>query len=254
VCIGGDGVARGYLNRPDLDAISFVADPFAHTPGARMYRTGDIARRLPDGSIDLLGRRDRQVKVRGVRIEPGEIEAVLARQPQVRQAVVVLREDVPGDKRLVAYVCTRDNVLSAADLRAVARQSLPDAMVPAAFVLLPELPLTRNGKVDRHALPVPAFDGNARARVLPRSPIETALAHAMAEVLNLDRIGIDDSFFDLGGHSLSAVRLTSRIRDALNIDVSLRQLFATPTVRGLARAAADHPAVHAADLPLSPRY
>jgi nonribosomal peptide synthetase DhbF len=244
VHIGGDGVARGYLNRPDLDAVSFVADPFAHAPGARMYRTGDIARRLPDGNIDLLGRRDRQVKVRGVRVEPGEIEAALARQPQVRQAVVVLREDVPGDKRLVAYVCARDDAVSTADLRAFARQRLPDYMVPAAIVLLPELPLTHNGKVDRHALPVPAFDGNAPAWALPRTPIETALARAMAEVLNLDRIGIDDNFFDLGGHSLSAVRLTSRIRDALNIDLSLRQLFAAPTVRGLAQAALDS---HAAD-------
>jgi amino acid adenylation domain-containing protein len=244
VHIGGDGVARGYLNRPDLDAVSFVADPFAHAPGARMYRTGDIARRLPDGNIDLLGRRDRQVKVRGVRVEPGEIEAALARQPQVRQAVVVLREDVPGDRRLVAYVCARDDAVSTADLRAFARQRLPDYMVPAAIVLLPELPLTHNGKVDRHALPVPAFDGNAPAWALPRTPIETALARAMAEVLNLDRIGIDDNFFDLGGHSLSAVRLTSRIRDALNIDLSLRQLFAAPTVRGLAQAALDS---HAAD-------
>ena len=126
-------------------------------------------------------------------------------------------------------------------------------MVPAAFVLLPELPLTRNGKVDRRALPVPALDGSAAARVLPRTPIEGALAQAMAEVLNLDRIGIDDSFFDLGGHSLSAVRLTGRIREALNIDLSLRQIFATPTVRGLAQAAADSPAARATDLPLSPR-
>lgn len=253
VHIGGDGVARGYLNRPDLDAISFVADPLASAPDARMYRTGDIARRLPDGNIDLLGRRDRQVKLRGIRVEPGEIEAVLARQPQVRQAVVVLREDVPGNKRLVAYLCARGDAPAEVDLRAFARQSLPDYMVPAAFVMLPELPLTRNGKVDRNALPAPSFDGDAPGHLPPRTPIEHGLAQAMAEVLNLERIGIDDNFFDLGGHSLSAVRLTSRIRDLLHIDLSLRQLFATPTVRGLAHAAADDPAAGVAVLPISPR-
>ena len=253
VHIGGDGVARGYLNRPDLEALSFVADPFAQTPDARMYRTGDIARRLADGALELLGRRDNQVKVRGIRIELEEIEAALARQPQVRQAVVVLREDGLVGKRLVAYVCARDDVLAAADLRAFARLSLPEYMVPAAFVLLPELPLTRHGKLDRHALPVPRFSGDAPGREPPRTRIERGLAQAMAEVLNLEPIGIDDNFFDLGGHSLSAVRLTSRIRDLLNVDLSLRQIFATPTVRGLSHAAAERPAADPSISPLSPR-
>jgi len=251
--IGGEGVARGYLGQPELTAERFVPDPFALDADARMYRTGDRARYLPDGNIEFLGRLDTQVKLRGFRIELGEIEAVLARQPQVRKAVVLLREDTPGDPRLVAYVVPRGEALVAADLRAALKQQLPDYMVPAAFVLLPALPLTPNGKVDRSALPAPAYASSEPGHEPPRTPMERALAKAMAEVLNQDRVGLNDNFFDLGGHSLLAVQLMNRIRHDLNIDLSLRQLFATPTVSGLALAALDNPAAGATDRPLSPR-
>jgi acyl carrier protein len=214
-----------------------------------MYRTEDVGRLSPDGDVDLLGRRDLQVKVRGVRIELGEIEAVLARHRGVRRAVVLLREDVPGDQRLVAYVTAREGDLATTDLRAFAKRILPDEMLPAAFVSLSELPLTRNGKVDRRALPAPARAGHAPAHEPPRTPVETALAEAMAEVLQLDGVGIHDSFFDLGGHSLTAVRLMNRIRDILDVEMSLRQLFETPTVSGLAHAAQVRAAAGAMDPP-----
>jgi acyl carrier protein len=197
-----------------------------------------------------LGRGDDQIKIRGFRIELGEIEAVLAQQPQVREAVVQLREDVPGDKRLIAYLVAREDSLSAADLRAFAKQLLPEYMLPAAFVLLPALPRTPNGKVDRSALPAPAYESNEPEHAPPRTPMERALAKAMAEVLNLDRVGLNDNFFDLGGHSLLAVQLINRIRHDLNIDPSLRQLFETPTVSGLALAALENPAMGASDRPI----
>ena len=253
LCIGGDGVARGYWKLPELTAERFVADPFAQHPGARMYRTGDRARYLPEGNLEFLGRLDTQVKLRGFRIELGEIEAVLARQPQVHEAAVIVREDVPGEKRLVAYVVARGDAIAAADLRAFAKQLLPDYMLPAAFVLLPALPLMPNGKVDRSALPAPAYQSSEPGHEPPRTPIERALARAMAEVLSLDRVGLNDNFFELGGHSLLAVRLMNRIRHDLNIDLSLRQLFATPTVSGLALAALDNMVPGATDRLLSPR-
>jgi nonribosomal peptide synthetase DhbF len=167
--------------------------------------------------------------------------------------VVLLREDVPGDPRLVAYVVPRGEALVAADLRAALKQQLPDYMVPAAFVLLPALPLTPNGKVDRSALPAPAYQSSEPGHEPPRTPIERALARAMAEVLSLDRVGLNDNFFELGGHSLLAVRLMNRIQHDLNIDLSLRQLFATPTVSGLALAALDNMVPGATDRLLSPR-
>jgi amino acid adenylation domain-containing protein len=253
VYIGGDGVARGYLNRQDLDAACFLADPFAAKPDARMYRTGDMARHLPDGNIELLGRRDHQVKIRGIRVELGEIEAVLARQPGVREAVVVLREDVPGNQRLVAYVVGSDDGLAVSALRAGAKGILPDYMLPSAFVLVRELPLTRNGKVNRNALPAPADLDQEMDHELPRTRLEQALAKAMADVLNLDCVGVNDNFFDLGGHSLSAIRMLSRIREALDVELSPRQLFETPTVRALALAVLDNPTIGATDPPLSPR-
>ncbi len=240
VFIGGDGVARGYLNRPAVDAERFLLDPSAGSAGARMYRTGDIARHLPDGNIEFLGRRDHQIKVRGVRIELGEIESVLARMDAVREAVAVLREDVPGDPRLVAYVAARGAGLSLAAVRTFAGRILPDYMVPAAFVILPALPRTPSGKVDRSALPAPAYESSGSEHAPPRTSMEWALAEIMAEVLNLDRVGRDDNFFELGGHSLLAVRLINRINHDLNVDVSLRQLFETPTVSGLALAAVDN--------------
>jgi len=253
IYLAGDGVARGYLGRSDLTARRFVPDPFAADAHARMYRTGDRARYLPDGNIEFLGRLDTQVKLRGFRIELGEIEAVLAQQPQVHEAAVIVREDVPGEKRLVAYVVARGDAIAAADLRAFAKQLLPDYMLPAAFVLLPALPLMPNGKVDRSALPAPAYQSSEPGHEPPRTPMERALAKAMAEVLNQDRVGLNDNFFELGGHSLLAVQLMNRIRHDLNIDLSLRQLFETPTVSGLALAALDNMVPGATDRLLSPR-
>ncbi|HEX2190549.1 MAG TPA: amino acid adenylation domain-containing protein, partial [Longimicrobiaceae bacterium] len=229
---GGDGVARGYLGRPALTAERFVPDPFATEPGARLYRTGDRVRWLPDGSVEFLGRTDHQVKIRGFRIEPGEIEARLREHPAVRQAVVLAREDAPGEKRLVAYVVGE----AAADaLRAHLDACLPAYMVPAAYVPLEALPLTSNGKLDRGALPAP--DGAAYARrghEPPRNLTERVLAEIWTEVLGVEQVGRRDHFFDLGGHSLLAVRLVSRMREALNPAATVEDVFAHPTLCDLA--------------------
>jgi amino acid adenylation domain-containing protein len=222
--VGGAGVARGYLNRPELTAERFVDDPFA--PG-RLYRTGDGVRWMADGTLEYLGRLDEQVKIRGFRIELGEIEAALAEHPEVREAVVLAREDVPGDRRLVAYVV---GGVDAGDLRAHLRQSLPEYMVPSAFVVLGALPLTSNGKVDRRALPVPELAADADRYVAPRTPVEEVLAGIWAEVLHLERVGVEESFFEVGGHSLLAMRVVSRIRAVLGVEVPLRALFEGPTV------------------------
>ena len=232
--VGGAGVARGYLNREELTAQRFVTDPF--TPnGARLYRTGDLARRLPNGDIEYLGRIDSQVKIRGFRIELGEIESTLSQHPAIREAVVLAREDSPGDKRLVAYVVSANPPADAEALRAHIRAGLPEYMVPAHFVMLEALPLTENGKVDRKALPAPEHTAGAQY-VAPRNTTEEKLAGIWAEVLKLERVGIHDNFFELGGHSLLAVSLIERMRRAgLNADV--RALFATPTVAELAPAA-----------------
>ena len=239
LCIAGDGVARGYWRRPELTAARFVADPFDADPAARMYRTGDLVRRRDDGDLEFLGRLDEQVKVRGYRIELGEIQATLLRNDHVREAVVVLREDVPGDKRLVAYVVARDAAIAAADLRAWLERQLPDYMVPAAFVLLPALPLTPNGKVDRKSLPAPDHEVPRQVFEPPGTPIETAIASIWADVLRRPRVGRNESFFDLGGHSLLAAQAIAMINQALGTDLTLRQLFETPTVRELALSALD---------------
>ncbi|HEU4452036.1 MAG TPA: amino acid adenylation domain-containing protein, partial [Longimicrobium sp.] len=230
--IGGVGVARGYLDRPELTAERFVPDPFGGTPGARLYRTGDLARWLADGRMEFLGRNDFQVKIRGFRIEPGEVEAALASHAAVREALVVAREDRPGDRRLVAYVV---GGVETDALRAHLRQSLPDYMVPAAFVVLDRLPLTPNGKVDRKALPAPEYEAAEETYVAPRTPVEEVLAGIWAEVLRLERVGVEESFFDLGGHSLLATRVVSRIRAVFGVELPLRALFEGPTVAELAR-------------------
>ncbi|HST61260.1 MAG TPA: amino acid adenylation domain-containing protein, partial [Longimicrobium sp.] len=229
--VGGDGLARGYLGRPALTAERFVPHPFASMPGARLYRTGDRVRWLADGVIEYLGRLDGQVKIRGFRIEPGEIEAVLRRAPGVADCAVLVREDAPGDKRLVAYVV---GDADAETLRTHLRGTLPDYMVPAAFVPLETLPLNANGKVDRRALPAPDFAADAGAYVAPRTPAEEVLAGIVAELLRVERVGVHDSFFDLGGHSLLATRVVSRMREVFGVEMPLRALFEGPTVAELA--------------------
>jgi amino acid adenylation domain-containing protein len=234
--IGGVCLARGYLNRPDLTAERFIPDPFGELPGARLYKTGDLARYLPDGNIEFLGRIDHQVKVRGYRIELGEVEAVLAEHTAVREAVVLAREHTQGDKRLVAYLVIHgEHSLNIGDLRNFIKERLPDYMVPSGFVLLDELPLTPNGKVDRKALPPPdvARSDPNETYVAPRSVTEEVLCEIWARVLGCERLGIQDNFFDLGGHSLLATQVISRVREALQQEVPLRYLFEAPTVASL---------------------
>jgi amino acid adenylation domain-containing protein/non-ribosomal peptide synthase protein (TIGR01720 family) len=235
--IGGDGLARGYLNHPELTAEKFMPNPFSDEPGARLYKTGDLARYLPDGNIEFLGRIDHQVKIRGFRIELGEVEATLTQHPAVHQAVVVVREDVLGDKRLVAYCVTQPQAISARELRKFLQQQLPQYMVPSYFVLLDVLPLTPNGKVDRRALPAPE---KARLElknsfVAPRTSTETTLAEIWTKVLRLDQVGIHDEFLELGGHSLLAMQIISRITAILKVELSITKLFTASTIAGLAK-------------------
>jgi amino acid adenylation domain-containing protein len=235
--IGGNRLARGYLNRPELTKESFVPHPFSNCPGARLYRTGDLARYLADGNIEFLGRADHQVKIRGFRIELGEIEATLLGHVCVREAVVLRREDRPGEPQLAAYVVAKEtNTIDVRGLRDHLRTRLPDYMVPSAFVLLDTLPLTVSGKVDRQALPAPERDAFAAdgARVEPRTNIERLLANIWQEILKIDPLGIHDNFFDLGGHSLLATQVISRVRNALQLDVPLRKLFEAPTIAAFA--------------------
>jgi len=235
--IGGVQVGRGDWGRPELTAERFVPDRFRGGPGARLYRTGDRARHLGDGSIEYLGRLDFQVKLRGFRIELGEIEAVLGQQAGVREAVVVAREDVPGDPRLVAYVVPHEGAeLAIEALRTALRTALPEYMVPAAYVVLAGLPLTGSGKVDRRALPAPeppsAVAG--RAYTAPRSETERTIAGIWGELLGVAAVGIHDNFFDLGGHSLLATRVTLRLSRELGVPLPVRRLFDGPTVADLA--------------------
>ncbi|MFB7355013.1 non-ribosomal peptide synthetase [Streptomyces gardneri] len=231
--IGGAGVARGYWNRPELTGEVFVPHPFSEEPGARVYRTGDLVRWLPDGNLEFLGRIDHQVKLRGLRIELGEIESALSGHEDVAAAVVIVREDSPGDKRLVGYcVPAAGREPSVAALRARLRESLPDYMVPNWFVLLDALPLTPNGKVDRKALPEPEGDRPETddAYVAPRTEVERIIAGIWSEVLGIDRIGVHDNFFHLGGHSLLATRVINQIDLLTGLEVSLRKFFLAPTV------------------------
>jgi thioesterase domain-containing protein len=237
LCIGGAGVARGYLGRPELTSEKFVEDPFAGRAGARMYRTGDLARWLPTGEVDYLGRLDHQVKIRGFRIELGEIESVLSAVSGVREVVVLAREDTPGDKRLVAYVVASSGAtLQVPSLRAELGRALPDYMVPSAFVVLDALPMTTSGKVDRNALPAPDFSSGASAYVAPRTSTEERIAAIFCEVLRVERVGVHDDFFALGGHSLLVMKLVGAIRERVSPALPLPVVFQGPTVARLAAA------------------
>jgi amino acid adenylation domain-containing protein len=235
--IGGAGLARGYRNRADLTNERFVRHPFSAEPDARLYRTGDQVRWLADGTLEFLGRIDHQVKLRGYRIELGEIESVLSREPGIREAAVVLREDTPGDSRLVAYFTARDgHLVETADLRQLLQAHLPDYMVPSAFVRLDEMPHTPNGKLDRRALPSPEPDAESLHRSLPPATgTEQSLAQLWTDVLGTAHIGRYDSFFELGGHSLLATQLVSRIRSLWNLDLPLRTIFDAPRLSDLAK-------------------
>ncbi|HEY0737636.1 MAG TPA: amino acid adenylation domain-containing protein, partial [Herpetosiphonaceae bacterium] len=258
IYIAGVSLARGYLSRPDLTAERFIPSPFADMPGARLYRSGDWARYRADGNLEFLGRRDDQVKLRGFRIELGEVEAVLEQHAAVREAVVVVREDAPGDQRLVAYVVAENLeprtqnlepntsqagslldskflVLSSAELRQHLGSRLPSYMVPSTIVILEALPLTAHGKVDRRALPAPEItSAPADTFVAPRTPVEELLAESWAGVLRLHRVGIHDNFFDMGGHSLLATQVISRVRDLFQVELTLRSFLETPTIAKIA--------------------
>ncbi|HEY0601831.1 MAG TPA: phosphopantetheine-binding protein, partial [Herpetosiphonaceae bacterium] len=261
IYVGGVGVARGYNQRPDLTATQFVPDPFSQNPGARLYRTGDQARYLPNGDLEYIGRIDHQVKVRGFRIELGEIEAALRRHEAIRDAVVIVREET-GDKRIVAYLVgeprnqgTKEQSTAslpspaaagegpgvratteglAPELRRFLLASLPEYMIPAAFVVLDALPLTPNGKVDRKALPAPDGAQSQQSYVAPRTPTEETVARILSEILVVDRVGAHDNFFELGGHSLLAMQLISRLRHAFQVELPLRVLYESATVADLA--------------------
>ena len=235
--IGGNGLARGYLNRPELTAEKFIPNPFKGQPGTRLYKTGDLARYLPDGNIEFMGRIDLQVKIRGFRIELGEIETVLRQHPAVRETAAVAQEDQRGNKRLVAYVVFNQNAaILTSELRSFLKLKIPDYMMPSAFVVLDSLPLTPSGKLDRRALPAPDSErpGEEDSYVAPRTPIEEVLTGIWCEILGLKQVGIHDNFFELGGHSLLATQVMSRLRKVFEIEIPLRTLFESPTVEKLA--------------------
>ncbi|QYX31920.1 non-ribosomal peptide synthetase [Sphaerospermopsis torques-reginae] len=242
IYIGGDGLARGYLNRPELTAERFISHPFPNPKSKiqnpKLYKTGDLARYLPDGNIEFVGRVDNQVKIRGFRIELGEVEAALSQHPDIQQAVVIVREDVPGDKRLVAYVVSEQkSPVTATTLKNFLEDKLPAYMIPAAWMVLDSLPLTPNGKVDRRSLPAPARtrpDLEA-AFVAPRNSVEEQLATLWTELLGLDVVGVNDNFFCLGGHSLIVTQMISRAREMFGVNISFAQVFANPTIAAVAQ-------------------
>nr|WP_317110635.1 non-ribosomal peptide synthetase [Chroococcidiopsis sp. SAG 2025] len=236
--IGGAGVTRGYLNRPELTQERFIPHPFSQNPTDRLYRTGDLVRYRRDGNVEFLGRIDFQVKVRGYRIELGEIETILSRHEAVREAAIVVREDVPGDKRLVAYVLPQPGQQPAnSQLREYLLARLPEYMVPSNFVVLEAFPLTPNNKVDRKALPVPTTVQLDRAieQTAPQNQVEQTLMAIWQNLLQVSEIGMGDNFFSLGGNSLIAVSLMGTIRSTFSVDLPLINLFQFPTVGGMAR-------------------
>jgi amino acid adenylation domain-containing protein len=236
--IGGDGLARGYLHRPRLTAEKFIPDRFGGVGGARLYRTGDVARYLAGGQIEFLGRIDRQVKIRGFRIEPAEIRAALAEHWNVREVTIMVREDSPGDKRLVAYlVAERQPPPSTNELRRFLNNKLPDHMIPSSFNVLDALPLMPNGKIDQQALlaAVEVSAGLEVAYLEPQSEVEQNIARVWQELLHVEKVGIEDNFFDLGGHSLLMIKLQNRLQKVINKDISLIELFQYPTISSMTK-------------------
>ncbi len=258
VYISGDGLARGYLNRPEMNQERFIPDPFSNKPNARLYKTGDLARYLPNGNIQFIGRVDHQVKIRGYRIELGDIETALSDYPGVKEAAVIVREDSLSEKRLLAYVTSKASSadigpmlkssnsliqckapgISISQIRLFLKEKLPDYMVPSAFVLMEAMPLTPNGKIDRRALPTPSQERPelAEVLVLPRNPIEEKLANLWSRILDIQPIGIHDNFFDLGGHSLLVAKMASQVEEIFQLELPLSCLFQTPTIVGLAQS------------------
>jgi acyl-coenzyme A synthetase/AMP-(fatty) acid ligase/acyl carrier protein len=233
--LAGAGLARGYLNQPGLTAQRFIACPFG--TGERMYRTGDLARWRPNGELEYLGRSDQQIKLRGYRIELGEIENALTTQPGIDHAIVTIREDQPGDPRLIAYIIPTPNTTpNPTTIRNTTTQLLPNYMIPAAIIPITTLPLTPNGKLDRNALPAPTYTTTTRQ---PTTPTEQPLHHLFTQTLGINNIGIDDNFFDLGGHSLLAAVLVARIESQLGIKISLQEFLADPSVSAVARHASE---------------
>ncbi len=233
VFLGGDGLARGYANDVALTAEKFVPDPFSNNPGERLYRTGDRARFLEDGSIEFLGRIDQQVKIRGYRIEPAEVSFALLRHPSIQACVVTVAQDSSAQKRLIAYTVSSDSLpLSAEELITFLRKSLPEYMIPRVFISVDKLPLTANGKIDFRKLPKPEpFSAISNETfVAPQTEVQTVLANIWSTVLGLPEIGVFDNFFDLGGHSLLATQVIARVRQSFNVELPLRALFDSPTV------------------------
>jgi acyl-CoA synthetase (AMP-forming)/AMP-acid ligase II/acyl carrier protein len=250
--IGGECLCSGYANEPELTASKFLPDPFGGQPGSRIYRTGDLARFFRDGNIEFLGRIDHQVKIRGFRIELGEVESSLAQHPGVRESVVMAWGEKRGEKTLVAYVVpTAEGGPTVTDLRTFLRDKLPEYMVPSFFLMLDQIPLTANGKVDRRALPAPdnARPGLEESFVGPRTPIEKALVEIWTDVLGINRIGVNDSFFDLGGHSMLATQLVSRARQAFKVNFPLQRLFSAPTIFSMALTIEEAMIAEMEDLP-----
>ncbi len=241
--IGGVSLARGYLNRPDLTAERFIPDPFGGEPGARLYKSGDLARHLADGQLEFVGRVDEQVKIRGFRIEPGEVEAALTEHDEVREAVVVAREDVPGDKRLVAYIVTQREQPTIAELRQHLQERLPGYMSPASFVFLDAIPISPNGKIDRRALPAPGgYQPELETTyVAPQGEIELSIAAIWRETLNIEKVGVHDNFFSLGGHSVLLAQVHTKLRQSFTQELSIVDLFKYPTIDALAKHLSQQP-------------
>ena len=250
--IAGEGLASGYLGKPELTAERFIANPYGES-GKRMYRTGDLVKWRSDGALEYISRADHQIKIRGFRIELAEIETVLQRHKNIQQAIVMVREDRPNDKRIIAYIVAEEKEpINLSEIRSYVSESLANYMIPSAFVVLEELPLTPNGKVDRKKLPAPDFNGMHNERVA-RNPKEEILCDLFAEVLGVSRISIDDNFFEMGGHSLLASRLMARIRETLSVELGIGKLFESPTVAELAKQLNDaksaRPAIQKASRP-----